>query len=167
MSDKLVILCRDPQQAHAAISAQVWPALKSNVMAGNEMEVELRHAKRSSAENRMLHAMLGYIAKTQEWAGKSRDIDTWKRLLTAAWCRAIGEQVELLPALDGHGVDIVYRKTSELTRKECADLIEFIFAWGTEHCIVFPERPEPKSIASEPKRIDREIIDMETGEILQ
>ena len=100
-----------------------------------------------------MHALLGHISKTQEWAGKKRDIETWKRLLTAAWCRAIGEQVELLPALDGHGVDIVFRRTSQLTRKECADLIEFIFAWAAEHGIEFPEHR-------------REVIDLETGEIM-
>ena len=94
--------------------------------------------KRSDAENRLLHALLGHIAKTQEWAGGKRDIDTWKRLMTAAWCRAIGDQVELLPAIDGNGVDIVFRKTSNLSRKECADLIEFIFAWGAQNDVSFP-----------------------------
>jgi len=120
---------------------------------GRPLTVEVKEEKRSDAENRLLHALLGHISKTQEWAGKKRDIETWKRLLTAAWCRAIGEQVELLPALDGHGVDIVFRRTSQLTRKECADLIEFIFAWAAEHGIEFPEHR-------------REVIDLETGEIM-
>jgi len=62
----------------------------------------------------------------------------WKRLLTAAWCRATGEPVELLPALDGNGVDIVFKKTSQLSRKECADLIEFIFAWSADNGIELP-----------------------------
>jgi hypothetical protein len=51
-----------------------------------------------------------------------------------------GESVEILPALDGHGVDIVPARTSKLTRKECADLIEFVFAWGAEQGIQWEER---------------------------
>lgn len=148
------IRCINAQQAHAAMTAQLWPAIKGQLLAGGRpLTVEVKEEKRSDAENRLLHALLGHISKTQEWAGKKRDIETWKRLLTAAWCRAIGEQVELLPALDGHGVDIVFRRTSQLTRKECADLIEFIFAWAAEHGIEFPEHR-------------REVIDLETGEIM-
>lgn len=86
--------------------------------------------KRSNAENALLHAMLQYISEHQTWAGKKRDVETWKRLLVAAWCRATNQHVEMLPALDGHGVDIVFRRTSELDRKECAELIEYIYAWG-------------------------------------
>ena len=148
------IRCINPLQAHSDLTGIVWPAIKGQLLAGGRpLTVEVKEEKRSDAENRLLHALLGHISKTQEWAGKKRDIETWKRLLTAAWCRAIGEQVELLPALDGHGVDIVFRRTSQLTRKECADLIEFIFAWAAEHDIEFPEHR-------------REAIDLETGEIM-
>ena len=129
----LSIHCTSPVQAHDALTRQVWPLIKMQLLAGQEMTFEVKPAKRSDAENRLLHALLGHISKTQQWAGKKRDIETWKRLLTAAWCRAIGEQIELLPALDGHGVDIVFRRTSQLTRKECADLIEYVYAWMADN----------------------------------
>jgi hypothetical protein len=103
--------------------------------------VQVSEPTRSSAENALLHAMLGYIAKHHEWAGKKRDIETWKRLLIAAWNRATGQSVELLPALDGHGVDIVFRRSSQLSRRECADLIEFVYAWGADNDIGFPAKP--------------------------
>lgn len=154
MSDgTMTIACWEPVQAHRVMTAQIWPALKSMLMAGNPMVLEVRRQKRSLKENAMLHAMLGYISKNMEWAGKKRDIETWKRLLVAAWCRATNEAVELLPAVDGHGVDIVYRKTSKLSKAECAELIEFIFAWGSANDIQFPD---PKAI---------EYTDPETGEI--
>lgn len=62
-----------------------------------------------------------------------RDVDTWKRLLTAAWLRARGEHVEMLPAIDGNGVDIVFRRTSQLTKAECAELSEFVMAWAVDN----------------------------------
>ena len=71
------------------------------------------------------------MATQIEWAGKRRDVETWKRLLIAAWLRARGESVELLPALDGNGVDVVFARTSKLTGAECSELCEFIYAWGS------------------------------------
>lgn len=137
---KKTIVCRDAQQAYKAITAVLWPAVKSWLLCGGgALEVSVKPQTRSGAENRLLHSLLTHISKTKEWAGKKRDAETWKRLMVAAWCRATGDQVELLPALDGHGVDIVFRRTSQLTRAECADLITFIFAWGCENDIAFPE----------------------------
>jgi hypothetical protein len=140
MSDKLTLPLWEPVQAHKAILA-VYARAKPLLMAGHRLVVELRPEKRSDAENRLLHAMLGYISKNMEWAGKKRDVDTWKRLLIAAWCRATNEQVEILPALDGHGIDLVYKKSSTLSRAECADLITFIYAWGSENDVHFPPSP--------------------------
>ena len=133
MTDRLTVPCWNPVQAHKALTAQVWPQLKAMLMAGHRMVVEVKQEKRSLAENAMLHALLTQISKQVEWAGKKRDVETWKRLLTAAWMRARGEHIEMLPALDGHGVDIVFRRTSQLTRSECAELIEFVLAWAADH----------------------------------
>lgn len=101
-------------------------------VAGHRMEVVVRQATRNSSQNAKLHAMLSDISRQVQWVGKVRDPDTWKRLLTSAWLRARGESVEILPAIDGHGVDVVFRRTSNLTVKECAELIEFVQAWAAE-----------------------------------
>lgn len=140
-----------PDQAKACIANQIAPFAKNMWANGAKtLTVTVGIEKRSDKENRMLHAMLGQISKSMEWAGKKRDVETWKRLLIAAWCRARNEQVELLPALDGHGVDIVFRRSSQLNKRECAELIEFIFAWASDMGIPIAER-----------------IDQETGEILK
>jgi hypothetical protein len=114
-------------------------ALDAVGMAPAGYSVTLAEPRRSSAENNLLHALIDEISRKLEWAGKKRDPETWKRLLVAAWCRVHGESVEVLPALDGHGVDIVPARTSKLTRKECADLIEFIYAWGADQGIEWTE----------------------------
>lgn len=131
--DSMTVRCWEPMQAHKALTRQVWPALKAALIAGKRMVVKVEQEKRSLAENAMLHALLSQISRQVEWAGAKRDPEVWKRLLTASWCRARGEHVEMLPALDGHGVDIVFRRTSQLTRAECAELIEFVQAWAAEH----------------------------------
>lgn len=107
--------------------------------AENGMVVTIKKPNRTSAENAMLHALITDIAKQVEWAGKKRDVETWKRLLVAAWCRVRAEPLELLPALDGHGFDIIPARTSKLNKSECAELIDFVSAWGVENGVVFRE----------------------------
>ena len=137
--NRLVLRLYNAQQGHQAIG-QAWAHAKGYLMAsGAPMVLEVRPETRSDRQNRLLHALLDYISKNMEWAGKKRDTETWKRLMVAAWCRAKNEQVEILPAIDGHGVDIVFRKTSKLTIAECADLIEFIFAWGAMNDLQIPD----------------------------
>jgi hypothetical protein len=77
----------------------------------------------------LLHALLTDISKRHEWAGQKRDAETWKRLFVAAWCRARGEQIEMPPALDGHGVDIVFRRTSKMSKAEVSELLDYVQAW--------------------------------------
>lgn len=135
----------EPTQAHAAFR-EAWEHAKAALMAGQRLVLECKQEKRSSAENRMLHALIGEIARKVEWAGSKRDSECWKRLLVSAWSREQGISVEILPALDGHGVDIVPVRTSKLTRAECADLITYVQAWAATHGI--------------------DAVDPETGEIL-
>ncbi len=108
-------------------------ACEAIMSAAEGMRVEIKERKRSLDQNAKLHATIGDIAKQVPWAGNKRDIETWKRLMTAAWLRARGDQVEFLPALDGHGVDVVFRRTSDLTVSEVAELIEYINAWVAEN----------------------------------
>lgn len=88
--------------------------------------------KRNTSQNALLHAVLTDVANQVDWAGSKRDVTTWKRLLTAGWLRAKGEHAELLPAIDGRGFEVLYQHTSELHAGECAELVDYIHAWGTE-----------------------------------
>lgn len=149
MTERIRVRCWAPEQALRAFEAQAWPTLQSNLLAGNRMVIEVKRETRSLAENAMLHALLGQIAKQVDWAGKKRDPETWKRLMVGAWLRARGEHVEMLPAIDGHGVEIVFRRTSELTRAECAELIEYVQAWAADNGVTL------------------EHVDPATGEVLR
>lgn len=145
MSETLSIPLINRQQAWDAIKAQVFPFLNAVLQAERRLVLTIKPETRSLKENALLHALLTHIAEQLEWAGQKRDVETWKRLITAAWCRARGEHVELLPAIDGNGVDIVFRRTSQLTRGECAELIEFLYAWAAQAGVRFPERVDPET----------------------
>lgn len=94
--------------------------------------VTIKPPTRNLEINAALHAKLTEIADTREWAGKRWDVETWKRLLVAAWSRATGEALVMLPALDGAGVDIVFRRTSAMTQAEVRELLTFIECWEAE-----------------------------------
>jgi hypothetical protein len=104
-------------QADAPIDPRATPA------------VQARRDYMRGALDALLHALLTDISKRHEWAGQKRDAETWKRLFVAAWCRARGEQIEMLPALDGHGVDIVFRRTSKMSKAEVSELLDYVQAW--------------------------------------
>ena len=97
------------------------------------MVVTIKPKNRTLEQNALLHKLFTLISKHIEWAGSKRDVETWKRLLTAAWLRARGDNVELLPALDGKGVDIIWRHTSQLNVREMSELLEYVMAWATEY----------------------------------
>ena len=103
--------------------------LMGRVESGRTFVLSVEEEKRNLEQNAKLHALLTEIAREHEWAGKRRDVETWKRLFVAAWLRARGENIELLPALDGHGVDVVFRRTSKMSKSEVSELIDYIEAW--------------------------------------
>lgn len=136
MSERITLSLFEPVQAHKALM-HAWTHAKAWLMSGHRLVLEVRPEKRSDPQNRLLHALIADIAAQVEWAGAKREAEVWKRLLTAAWSRVHGQHVEVLPALDGHGVDLVPARTSKLTKAECADLCTFIEAWGAEHGVRF------------------------------
>lgn len=118
--------------AHDTARAQACQA----VMCADQGDiVKISKDERNLGQNAYLHAAISEVAKKVPWAGQLRDVETWKRLLTAAWLRARGESIEFLPALDGHGVDVVFRHTSKLTKPEFSELIEYINAWKAENVV--------------------------------
>lgn len=134
MSERLIASLYSERQGWGVIN-DAWRQCREALRAGRRLSLEIKPERRNLPQNAKLHALLSEIADKTEWAGKKRDCETWKRLMVAAWCRARGEAVELLPAIDGHGVDIVFRRTSELDKAECAELIEFVTAWAVQNGI--------------------------------
>jgi hypothetical protein len=101
--------------------------------------VEVKPATRNLEQNALLHALLSEIAEQKEWAGKRWDTEDWKRLLTAAWMRTRAQSVAMVPAIDGHGFDVLYQRTSTLSKGEFAELVDFTQAWAAEQGIEVAE----------------------------
>ncbi len=121
------------QQQATQVLSRLAGWMKPRLMAGRRLRLSIGDEQRNLAQNAKLHAIIGEIAAQKEWAGQRWEAETWKRLLTSAWMRANGEHVLVVPALDGAGVDVVFRPTSRLTKAECSDLLEYVSAWAAQH----------------------------------
>lgn len=106
----------------------------------NPKKITITEADRSVEQNAKLHACLADIAKQVEHAGKKWNVTIWKRLCTASWLREMGENAQMIPALDGNGFDVIYEKTSKLGVKKCASLIEWVLAFGAEHQVRWTQK---------------------------
>lgn len=97
--------------------------------------VEFKGARRSLPQNDRMWAMLTDIASQQQYDGRRYTPDQWKIL----FMHACGREVQFIPALDGKTFLPWGQSSRDLSKLEMSDLIEFMFAWGVEHGVVFHE----------------------------
>jgi len=142
---RMSIQCWEPVQAHAAMTRQLWPQLKSMLMAGHRMMIELRPETRSTAQNARLWAMLTDISRQVDWYGKKLSPEDWKHVFSSSL-----RKLDVVPNLDGTGFVALGLSTSKMTRAEMADMQTLMEAFGAERGVRF---------------CAPEYIDQETGEI--
>lgn len=100
--------------------------------------VEFKVAKRTLPQNDRMWAMLTDIAKQKEHCGRKYTPDIWKCLMM----HACGRTMEFIPALDNSTVMPLGYHSSDLSKSEMSDLIEFMSAWGAENGVVFLEKSD-------------------------
>lgn len=98
--------------------------------------VEFKEVKRTLEQNAKLWAMLTDVARQVEHAGRRYDTESWKVL----FMHALGREMSFLPALDGQTFVPIGHRSSDLSKSEMSELIEFIHAWGAEHGVVFSDQ---------------------------
>lgn len=96
---------------------------------------------RSPDQNRKLHAVLHDVARQKQWAGEYRDVETWKRLFISAYEREQKNAPVMLPAIDGQGVDFVYRRSSRMSKQEMVELVDFATAWALDNGVELSDMP--------------------------
>lgn len=102
--------------------------------------VELKAAKRTLPQNDRMWAMLTDIAAQKEHCGRKYTPDMWKVL----FMHACGREVQFLPSLDGQTFIPWGNRSSDLSKGEMSELIEFMMAWGTQNGVQFHDPiPEP------------------------
>jgi NinB protein len=96
--------------------------------------VEYRGPQRTLEQNDKMWAMLTEVSgQVTHTNGRRYTPDRWK----AIFLQALGHEVEFLPSLDGDTFFPYGHRSSELSKKEMSELIEFIAAWGAQNGVVF------------------------------
>ena len=108
-------------------------ALRLVELAPEGARVEVKAAKRSLPQNDRMWAMLTDVAMQLPWHGVKLTPDDWKLL----FLDALKREVRAVPSLDNTGFVNLGRSSSDLSKDEMSDLIELIFAWGTQHGVAF------------------------------
>jgi hypothetical protein len=128
---KLSIECVNPVQAHTAMTKSIWPQLKSALMAGHRMVLEVKPSTRSYQQNARLWAMLTDISKQIDWYGRKLSPDDWKHVFSAAL-----KKQDAVPGIDG-GFVVLGLSTSKMTKAEMCDLQTLMEAFGAERGVRF------------------------------
>lgn len=89
--------------------------------------------------NAKFHALCTDLSKSGlVWAGKKRTAAQWKVLLVSGHASATGEQVEIIPGLEGEFINI-RESTALMSIKRGSSLIEYTVAFCAMNDVVMNE----------------------------
>lgn len=96
--------------------------------------VSIREPTRNLEQNAKLHAMIDDVARADP-LGHSYDADDYK----AVFVNAYKSEHRVLYGVDGRPFPAPVR-TSAFSVKQCAELIELVYAFGAEHGVKWSEK---------------------------
>lgn len=81
-----------------------------------------------------MHCAIRCIAKQVEWDGEKLNEEDWKRLLVGSLA---GQRV--VRAVDSGGWVVLDKRTSRMSGPQKFDLVEFMYAFGSQHGVIFDD----------------------------
>lgn len=98
--------------------------------------IDFKAAKRTLDQNSLMWSLLTQVAQQKEHAGRRYTPDQWKVL----FMHACGREVQFIPSLDNTTFLPWGQSSSDLSKGEMTELIEFIFSWASQNGVVFHEQ---------------------------
>lgn len=108
--------------------------------AGGSRPANAGSDKRTLKQNKLLHDAITDISEQLPWppeTGELHDVEWWKRRLTLQWLTETGEIPELIESLDGLQFALLLPHTSDLKKKQCAAMMEWLSIFGAQHGVNF------------------------------
>ena len=126
-------------QSLRSVMLQVWNLVSTGVIAGPVEIVARRPGKRRSlSQNAKLWPMLTDVARQVQWPvdGVMQELapEDWKDILTAG----VRREQRVAQGIEG-GFVMLGSRTSKMRKKEFAELIEFIYWFGSERGVKWSE----------------------------
>ena len=130
MSDKAVFQVTSVNVS--AMIQQVSAMINKGLFKG-PVEVILQRPARSLSQNSKMWPMLTDVTKQVNWYGEKLDTDDWKDMFMSS----LNKQ-RAVPGIDGGFVGLS-KRTSKLDKEGFAQLIEVIYAFGSEQNVAWSE----------------------------
>jgi len=126
--DRIIATLHNAQQAHATLR-DLWERVKPHLIAGSRLTVEIRGAKRSDAQNRILWARLGDISRQVDFCVNGAMLK-----LTAEECKDIltaglKGQIRMAVGIDG-GMVLLGARTSKMSKSDMSQLLDLCLHFG-------------------------------------
>lgn len=118
MAGYTIRLIGDQQRDHAARLIRAAP---------DYAVVTIKKGDRTLDQNAKFYAMLTDVSLSKP-QGRSHTPEIWKALFMSA----CGHQVQFAEGLSGEPFPVGFR-SSRLSKHQMSELIEFMYAWGSEH----------------------------------
>lgn len=96
---------------------------------------EFKDATRTLEQNSKMWPMLEDISKQVEWYKNWLTPDEWKDFFSAIILKQ-----KVVPNMEGSGFIAVGGSTSKMGKKMFSDLIELMYAFGSEHNVAWSEK---------------------------
>lgn len=131
MRREIAYECTEPERVPAMLRWAEEMARKG--LARGPVVCRLGRPRRTLDQNAKLWPMVSDVAAQVEWHGQHLSREEWKDVFTASLKRQ-----KVVPGLDGEFV-VVGGGSSKLTVGEFSQLIELIYAFGSERDVVWSE----------------------------
>lgn len=139
MTDRVNLTLYSPTQASSEW-ARVGLWVKAMTQDGHRLVMSITSESKTRDQEKKYHAMVGDIAQQAHHLGASWEADDWKRLLIDKFARETGRtHGKVIPNLDSNGVVEVGVLSRKFSRKDGAEFIEWLYAWGSENGCEFTE----------------------------
>ena len=92
--------------------------------------VEFKRVKRTLPQNARMWAMLTEVAEQHQHMGRTYKPDVWKCIFMDA---ALGTKSNYVPSLDGETVVLLGFHSSDLSKDEMGELMDFIEVWCVDN----------------------------------
>lgn len=109
-------------------------ACREILAAPEDYIVTLAEPTRTLDQNSLLWPLLTEVSSQVDWYGNKLTDEEWKDVFSASL-----KKQKVVPGIDG-GFVVCGQRTSKMGKKEFADLIEVIYAFGAERGVKWSER---------------------------
>jgi hypothetical protein len=100
---------------------------------------------RSDQQNKLMHSIIGQIAKQSQLHGSRWTAESWKRFLIDQWAHESGEMKtisKVMPSIDGERVVQLGHQSRRFTKEQAISFTEWLLYWANTNGVTIEERRE-------------------------